>query len=292
MIVGLLYLASLSVAQAAAAEEPLKLPEHYDDSEPGVVGPYPEVIFGAKVKAFCEYTRAQGIDRIGCDGELQAKYAPEVIEAMEQDKSPTYTGGPEGVYELVGGKVSGPEPYVGPAGPYAIPGIDVADTEARKPRLKRVTYDCQTSTCNGTSGADYITGEAFGQTFNLFDGDDHGYGDGGPDTMFGNEGRDEVDGMAGNDDVRGGPGSDEHSGHSANPGTPQVIGGTGNDVVYGGDSSDDAIGEGGQDYIFGEEGNDQVNGNDFAGGDNIYGGGRSDQCYWDSGDFVSGTCFP
>ena len=113
-------------------------------------------------------------------------------------------------------------------------------------------------TCTGSNGADSISGNSNNNTIDLLGGNDHGYGQGGNDTVRGGEDRDEVDGMQSDDGlITGGNGFDGHDGHNVNLGEPQVLGGGGNDSVLGGGGNDDVFGETGNDYMYGEEDDDE-----------------------------------
>ncbi len=92
-----------------------------------------------------------------------------------------------------------------------------------------------TTSFNGNSGDNVLTGGA---------GRDRMFAGGGADTLYGFAGDDSLDGGAGDDTLDGGAGSDA------------FYGGDGNDVLYGGDGFDQLNGGTGFDYMRGGLGND------------------------------------
>ncbi len=70
------------------------------------------------------------------------------------------------------------------------------------------TFTCTTTTCNGTSNNDQITGNILDQTFNAKAGNDIVRAGGGDDIVYGQTGNDRLTGEGGCETLNGGQGSD------------------------------------------------------------------------------------
>lgn len=144
-------------------------------------------------------------------------------------------------------------------GSYYSLNVEVSDGTATTTQSAKIYLTNVNSTAT-TVNANYVDGNADGNTFNLNNGADAAFGDGGIDNLTGDNG---------NDLLFGGAGADA------------LIGSTGNDTLYGGSGADTLSGEGGADtFVFGDgwsAGADTVTDFSAAGGDklmlvNDYGG--------------------
>jgi len=107
---------------------------------------------------------------------------------------------------------------------------------------------------NGTAGNDVRFGTALADTFNLFAGNDIGYGRAGNDIMNGGDGNDRLYGEDGNDRLYGQNGNDFLSGGNGND---YIDGGTGTNTAYGG-TGNDTIRSSGSGAYYGGSGNDYI----------------------------------
>ena len=138
--------------------------------------------------------------------------------------------------------------------------------------------------CNGTAGADTMTGSELA---------DYMLGMGGADTMHGNGGSDFLKGDDGSDHIYGDAGNDVFLIGGANDASDDYVhGGSGADHLYGG------FAPGGVDRVYGEGANDTI---DASQRHNFFGpvtkeiidcgAGASDEVYFDKGlDVVATNC--
>jgi Ca2+-binding RTX toxin-like protein len=137
--------------------------------------------------------------------------------------------------------------------------------------------------CNGTEGADTMSGSELA---------DYMLGMGGEDTMHGNGGRDFLKGENGSDHIYGDAGNDVFLIGGANDASVDYVhGGSGDDSLFGG------FALGGVDRVYGEGGNDTI---DTGQRHNFFGpvtkeiidcgGGASDEVYFDKGLDVTTNC--
>ncbi len=108
-------------------------------------------------------------------------------------------------------------------------------------------------------GDDRVSGGDDGDYIEGGDGNDMIEGGGGGDILFGGQGRDSLDGGAGNDYLIGGVGNDNLDGGD---GDDKLSGGEGRDRVFGGNGNDWLHGGPGSDYLDGGEGRDRINSRD------------------------------
>ncbi|WP_416358263.1 calcium-binding protein [Aureimonas phyllosphaerae] len=162
-------------------------------------------------------------------------------------------------------------------------GRDVDDFKSIREEYIDLTIDYQgtyvvrppSTSIDGTSGPDPLTGTDFGDTIN-------GYA-----------GNDTITGYSGNDLINGNQGADVIF---ANQGNDTIFAGQDDDVAYGGRDNDAVFGNLGNDALFGDKGNDTVGGgqgNDYVrggqGDDLVFGGAGNDQIWGDLGnDTLSG----
>jgi len=116
----------------------------------------------------------------------------------------------------------------------------------------------------GTPFDDFLSGTAFGEPIQAYEGHDVVMARGGDDVVELNAGDDWADAGEGNDQVQAGDGADI------------VYGGAGADLLYGGIGDDVLAGDAGADLLHGEAGNDILAG---GGGSDILEGGVGDDTY-------------
>ncbi|MFN8149735.1 MAG: hypothetical protein U0R24_01235 [Solirubrobacterales bacterium] len=110
-----------AVSAIAGSDEPkYSFDPDYDDSAPGTVGPYPEVLMGAGHKLVCEKVLADGLDEPGCEVEVAEEYSEEVMNSLDQLPPVALVTDEERDlgYVLENGEVSGPVPLDSPSEPY------------------------------------------------------------------------------------------------------------------------------------------------------------------------------
>lgn len=178
---------------------------------------------------------------------------------------------------------------------------DVADFTLPGAQVATVHVNTFVET-EGTSGNDFIRGDANDDIVDAGDGNDVVFGRGGwddisggagNDVLSGGAGNDIIDGGTGNDAITGGTGSDTLLGGDGNDslrggsGNDNIDGGTGSDKISGGSGNDSILGGDGNDVIAGGNGNDRIDGG--AGGDVIRGGAGDDFLAGGAGnDFIRG----
>ncbi|MFN8149862.1 MAG: hypothetical protein U0R24_01885 [Solirubrobacterales bacterium] len=90
---------------------------NYNPEDPGVVGPYPDVLMGAGQKAICERVLADGLRDPGCETEVKNDYSDDVLDDLDQLPPMVLPTSPTEQYELRNGVVSGPVPRTDPDRP-------------------------------------------------------------------------------------------------------------------------------------------------------------------------------
>ncbi|MGF6228189.1 Ca2+-binding RTX toxin-like protein [Inquilinus ginsengisoli] len=123
----------------------------------------------------------------------------------------------------------------------------------------------------GSSGNDFLAGNAVRNIIGGENGGDNIDGNGGDDALSGEAGDDGIDGGDGNDRVVGGAGADTLSGDA---GKDSIDGGADNDGTFGNAGNDSITGGGGVDQLDGGDDNDILEGG--AGADTLTGGNGID----------------
>ncbi|MGO4127757.1 calcium-binding protein [Inquilinus sp. YAF38] len=123
----------------------------------------------------------------------------------------------------------------------------------------------------GSSGNDFLAGNAVRNIIGGENGGDNIDGNGGDDALSGEAGDDGIDGGDGNDRIVGGAGVDTLSGDAGND---SIDGGADNDSTFGNAGNDSITGGGGVDVLDGGDDNDYLEGG--AGADSLTGGNGID----------------